>query len=73
MITIIRVITIIFALSGLLGYKHGLGLTIFSLGVLNIVYGADFLKNKQQGKAISSMLVGVCVLLFAVVRLGLKV
>lgn len=68
MITIIRVVTIIFALSGLLGYEHGLVLTICSLGVLNIVYGVEFYQNKQQGKAISSLLVGVCVLLFAVVR-----
>ena len=68
MITIIRVLTIIFALSGLLGYEYGLFLTICALGILNIVYGVESFQNKKQVNAISSMLVGLCVLLFSVVQ-----
>lgn len=69
LIMIIRVIIIAFALATLLGYEHGLIFTISLLGALNIIYGMEFYKSKQKGKAISSVLMGVCILLLAVVQL----
>lgn len=72
-INIVRVMTAIFAVSGLLGYENGLIFTIISLGALNIAYGVEFYKKRQRGQAVSSALIGVCILVIAAVQIIQKI
>ncbi len=67
---IIRMAAIVALLAGLFGYTYSTLLAICMLGLLNIAYGIEFWMNKEWKKTVSSMVIGVCVLILAFLQMS---